>query len=235
MMKIDFSAAISAPRATGIFLLFIVLFLLGFQLSAHAKELDEISASYHRADTIDERLEIVAEAVNQNVIRKGMPVSDLDKIFDSHLRSEKRPAEGGVASIPIVVSNKQSPWYCTFQLDHTGALVRFTLSNCDSTAVGTPPVVSTWEARSQLQDRYKQASDGRERLRICIILMTQNIIQHRKPVSNISEIMGAVWKQERSEVDGQWYSIALNDSCDGWRLCFSVKDGLIDRYYLTSM
>lgn len=202
---------------------------------AYATCLAEISERFHTATTIDQRLNIFIDAINEKVIYKGMPVSSIDKIFDTKLELATPRVRGKLTTIPVELLYPGTHWYCSITFDDTGSVQRYQLSDFSYKNAGIPEHLSTTSERSQLGKRFRLSTSDKERVEVCLQAIKSKIIHYRMPISNLTEILGEAWKAEAPLNGNRTYSVTLSKGTVRWRLFFSVKDDLIDQYFLTTM
>jgi len=216
--------------------------------------IEELQRLYRSAGSEQERRAVCLRAIDEGVIYRDGPVSNVDQIFGTHFASEL-PAEGQVTKgMPIPFATQVSPTprsdgraeavpyvgsYLAVDYDHAGKIRYYYLSNLHKGLSG-PIVGRDAISVAELKRRYNDAKSDSERRDVALKAIDDGVIRTfgPVPVSVVDEIFGTNLASQlpaKNEVTRTGI-VSFGAPGAGWFLAVEyTRERNIYSYYLTNI
>ena len=214
----------------------------------------ELQRLYRAAQSEQERRTVCLQAVDDGVIYRDGPVSNVDQIFGTHFASDL-PAEGQISKgMPVLFATQISPAprsdglsagvpyvgsYFAVEYDHAGKIRYYYLSNLHK-GMSEPIVGRKTISVADLKQRYSRAKSESERRDVALTAIDDGVIRTLGPVpvSLVDEIFGTqlASKLPNRKEGTRTGLVNFTAAGGGWFLAVEYsREGNIDSYYLTNI
>lgn len=212
----------------------------------------ELRRLYQAAQSEQERRAVCLRAIDEGLIYRDGPVSNLDQIFETHFASD-RPAEGQVKKgMPVNFADQLSPIprsdgqsegvpfvgsYLGVEYDHAGKIRYYYLSNLHK-GMSEPVVGRKAISVADLKQRYSSAKSESDRRDVALNAIDDGVIHTFAPVSLVDEIFGTQLASKLPDTNDKTLTGSVNFAGPGagWFLAVEYsRKGDIYNYYLTNI